>query len=359
MKTIRVSLASQSYPIWVDNGLLNSLPQLFAPMNQGQNWVIFSQDEIYQKFGIDLEIILKKNGFNVSFILIPNGEEAKSLIEMGKLFSKLLQLNCDRSSTFLALGGGVVGDLTGFMAAIFMRGVDYIQIPTTLLAMVDSSIGGKTGINLCEGKNLIGAFWQPKAVVVDPLLLNTLPKREFTSAMGEIIKYGAILDKKLFMKVVDNLDDLLNADDSELISDIIVNCAEIKSKIVVEDEKENGKRKILNFGHTIGHALETCFGFEKIRHGEAVSYGMLLASRLSLKFSGLNQKSHELLADTIGRLPLPDLPKLNNEKILSILSNDKKNKNGKYGFILLNEIGSAVIKDEVDKKSIINVLEEL
>ena len=359
MKTIRVSLQSQSYPIWIDNGLLNSLPQLFAPMNQGQNWVIFSQDEIYKKFGKDLENILKKNGFNVSFILIPNGEEAKSLIVMEKLFSKLLQLNCDRSSIFLALGGGVVGDLTGFMAAVFMRGVDYIQIPTTLLAMVDSSIGGKTGVNLCEGKNLIGAFWHPKAVVVDPLLLNTLPKREFTSAMGEIIKYGAIMDKKLFMKVVDNLDNLLNAGKNELISDIIVNCAEIKSKIVEEDEKEHGKRKILNFGHTIGHALETYLGFEKIRHGEAVSYGMLLASRLSLQFSELNERSHELLTDTIARLPLPDLPKLNNEKILSILSNDKKNKNGKYGFVLLSEIGSAIMKNGVDEKSIINVLEKL
>ena len=359
MKTIRVSLQSQSYPIWIDNGLLNSLPQLFAPMNQGQNWVIFSQDEIYKKFGKDLENVLKKNGFNVSFILIPNGEEAKSLIVMEKLFSKLLQFNCDRSSIFLALGGGVVGDLTGFMAAVFMRGVDYIQIPTTLLAMVDSSIGGKTGVNLCEGKNLIGAFWHPKAVVVDPLLLNTLPKREFTSAMGEIIKYGAIMDKKLFMKVVDNLDNLLNAGKNELISDIIVNCAEIKSKIVEEDEKEYGKRKILNFGHTIGHALETYLGFKNIRHGEAVSYGMLLASRLSLQFSELNERSHELLTDTIARLPLPDLPKLNNEKILSILSNDKKNKNGKYGFVLLSEIGSAIMKNGVDEKSIINVLEKL
>jgi len=359
LKTIRVSLQSQSYPIWIDNGLLNSLPQLFAPMNQGQNWVIFSQDEIYKKFGKDLENVLKKNGFNVSFILIPNGEEAKSLIVMEKLFSKLLQFNCDRSSIFLALGGGVVGDLTGFMAAVFMRGVDYIQIPTTLLAMVDSSIGGKTGVNLCEGKNLIGAFWHPKAVVVDPLLLNTLPKREFTSAMGEIIKYGAIMDKKLFMKVVDNLDNLLNAGKNELISDIIVNCAEIKSKIVEEDEKEYGKRKILNFGHTIGHALETYLGFKNIRHGEAVSYGMLLASRLSLQFSELNERSHELLTDTIARLPLPDLPKLNNEKILSILSNDKKNKNGKYGFVLLSEIGSAIMKNGVDEKSIINVLEKL
>ena len=359
MKTIRVSLQSQSYPIWIDNGLLNSLPQLFAPMNQGQNWVIFSQDEIYKKFGKDLENVLKKNGFNVSFILIPNGEEAKSLIVMEKLFSKLLQFNCDRSSIFLALGGGVVGDLTGFMAAVFMRGVDYIQIPTTLLAMVDSSIGGKTGVNLCEGKNLIGAFWHPKAVVVDPLLLNTLPKREFTSAMGEIIKYGAIMDKKLFMKVVDNLDNLLNAGKNELISDIIVNCAEIKSKIVEEDEKEYGKRKILNFGHTIGHALETYLGFKNIRHGEAVSYGMLLASRLSLQFSELNERSHELLTDTIARLPLPDLPKLNNEKILSILSNDKKNKNGKYGFVLLSEIGSAIMENGVDEKSIINVLEKL
>ena len=359
MKTISVPLQSRSYPIWVDNGLLHSLPKLLEPMNQGQNWIIFSQNEIYLQFGIDLEKAMKNNGFNVSFILIPNGEQAKSLNVMEKLFSKLLQLNCDRSSTFLAFGGGVVGDLTGFLAAIFMRGVDYIQIPTTLLAMVDSSIGGKTGVNLSEGKNLIGAFWQPKAVVIDPLLLNTLPKREFSSAMGEIIKYGAILDKKLFVKVSENLDVLLNKNDDSLILDIIISCATIKSRIIVEDEREQGKRRLLNFGHTIGHALETYLGFGNIRHGEAVSYGMLLASKLSLKFSNFNEESHSFLNDTILKLPLPVLPKINNEKLLLILENDKKKMGDKHNFILLNSIGSAVVNNTVDSKSIINVLEQL
>ena len=171
MKTINVPLQSRSYPIWVDNGLLNLLPNLLGSMNQGQKWVIFSQDEIYLKYGFDLEKAFKKNNFNISPILIPNGEKAKSLSVIEQLLSRLLDLKCDRSSIFLALGGGVVGDITGFLSAIFMRGVDYIQIPTTLLAMVDSSIGGKTGVNLLKGKNLVGAFRQPKAVVIDPLLL--------------------------------------------------------------------------------------------------------------------------------------------------------------------------------------------
>ncbi|SVC03270.1 uncharacterized protein METZ01_LOCUS256124, partial [marine metagenome] len=179
-------------------------------MNQGQVWVIFSQEGIFSQHGHTIEDALQSRGFKTTYIQMPEGEEAKSLTSMAKAFSHILAAGCDRSSTFLALGGGVVGDVIGFLAATFMRGVDYIQIPTTLLAMVDSSIGGKTGINLPEGKNLVGAFWQPKAVAIDPELLNSLPKREVTSALGEIIKYGAILDRGLFDLISENLDDLLD-----------------------------------------------------------------------------------------------------------------------------------------------------
>ena len=359
MKTINVPLQSRSYPIWLDNGLLNLLPDLLESMNRGQKWVIFSQDKIYLKYGVDLEKALKKNNFNVSFILIPDGEKAKSLSVIEQLLSRLLDLKCDRLSIFLALGGGVVGDITGFLSAIFMRGVDYIQIPTTLLAMVDSSIGGKTGVNLLQGKNLVGAFWQPKVVVIDPLLLNTLPKREFTSAMGEIIKYGVTLDKSVFIKIIENLDTLLNKTNDSLILDIIINCAKIKSQIIVEDEKEKGRRRILNFGHTDGHALETFLGFEKIRHGEAVSYGMLFACKLSMEFSNLSQKDFDLINSTILRLPLPILPKLNKEEISSILLNDKKNKLGKFNFILLNTIGKTMISNEIDLDAINNIMEKI
>ena len=260
-------LQSRSYPIWIDNGILKTLPELLQPMNQGQVWVIFSQEGIFSQHGHTIEDALQSRGFKTTYIQMPEGEEAKSLTSMAKAFSHILAAGCDRSSTFLALGGGVVGDVIGCLAATFIRGVDYIQIPTTLLAMVDSSIGGKTGINLPEGKNLAGAFWQPKAVVIDPEILETLPERELTSAMGEVIKYGAILDRELFDMVSNNMDDLLTANNSSLLLEVIICCAKLKADVVAADEREGDKRRILNFGHTIGHALETHFGFDIIRHG--------------------------------------------------------------------------------------------
>ena len=198
MQTISVPLQNRSYPIWIENGLINKLPELLKPLDQEQNWILFSQDEIFNHYGEKLVNSLKNAGFSVESTIYPNGEEAKSLTGLEGMYLKLIEMGCDRSSTFLALGGGVVGDITGYIAATFMRGVDYIQIPTTLLAMVDSSIGGKTGVNLPNGKNLVGAIWQPKAVVIDPDLLKSLPNREVTSALGEIIKYGVILDRNFF-----------------------------------------------------------------------------------------------------------------------------------------------------------------
>ena len=198
MQTISVPLQNRSYPIWIENGLINKLCELFKPLNQNQKWVVFSQEEIFNNYGEALVYSLKNAGFNVESIIYPDGEEAKSLTALEDIYPQIIGLGCGRSSTFLALGGGVVGDVTGYIAATFMRGVDYIQIPTTLLAMVDSSIGGKTGVNLPDGKNLVGTIWQPKAVVIDPELLNSLPKREVTSALGEVIKYGAILDRDFF-----------------------------------------------------------------------------------------------------------------------------------------------------------------
>ena len=205
MQTISVPLNNRSYPIWIEKGLLTKLPELLKPMNQGQKWVIFSQNEIINLYGNSLYKGLRSAGFQVELVVLSNGEKAKSLNKLEGIFSQLIGIDCDRSSTFLALGGGVVGDATGFIAASFMRGVDYIQIPTTLLAMVDSSIGGKTGVNLPEGKNLVGAIWQPKAVVIDIELLKSLPEREITSAMGEILKYGAILDRNFFIFIVPTL----------------------------------------------------------------------------------------------------------------------------------------------------------
>ena len=359
MQTISVPLQNRSYPIWIEKGLLTNLPELLKPMNQGQKWVIFSQNEIISLYGNSLCKGLKSAGFQVELVVLPNGEKAKSLNELEGIFSQLIGMDCDRSSTFLALGGGVVGDATGFIAASFMRGVDYIQIPTTLLAMVDSSIGGKTGVNLPEGKNLVGVIWQPKAVVIDIELLKSLQEREITSAMGEVLKYGAILDRNLFEVVAENLNDILNLSKPELLTEVIGRCAKLKADVVVEDEREGGKRRILNFGHTIGHALETHFGFETLRHGEAVAYGMLAAGKLSNEDGRLEIEDFELLQTTIKKLPLPKLPEFDAENILKIIQRDKKVKDRKINFVLLEAIGKTVIVDSIEKESIIKAMESL
>ena len=359
MQTISVPLQNRSYPIWIEKRLLTNLPELLKPMNQGQKWVIFSQNEIISLYGNSLCKGLKSAGFQVELVVFPDGEKAKSLNELEGIFSQLIGMGCDRSATFLALGGGVVGDATGFIAASFMRGVDYIQIPTTLLAMVDSSIGGKTGVNLPDGKNLVGAIWQPKAVVIDIELLKSLQEREITSAMGEVLKYGAILDRNLFEVVAENLNDILNLSKPELLTEVIGRCAKLKADVVVEDEREGGKRRILNFGHTIGHALETHFGFETLRHGEAVAYGMLAAGKLSNEDGRLEIEDFELLQTTIKKLPLPKLHKFDAENILKIMQRDKKVKDRKINFVLLEAIGKTVIVDSIEKESIIKTMESL
>ena len=359
MQTISVPLQNRSYPIWIEKGLLTKLPELLKPMNQGQKWVIFSQNKIISLYGNLLYKGLKSAGFQVELVVLPDGEKAKSLNELEGIFSQLIGMDCDRSSTFLALGGGVVGDATGFIAGTFMRGVDYIQIPTTLLAMVDSSIGGKTGVNLPDGKNLVGAIWQPKAVVIDIELLKSLQEREITSAMGEVLKYGAILDRNLFEVVAENLNDILNLSKPELLTEVIGRCAKLKADVVVEDEREGGKRRILNFGHTIGHALETHFGFETLRHGEAVAYGMLAAGKLSNEDGRLEIEDFELLQTTIKKLPLPKLPEFDAENILKIMQRDKKVKDRKINFVLLEAIGKTVIVDSIEKESIIKAMESL
>ena len=326
-------------------------------MNQGQKWVVFSQNEIFNLYGNKLIDDLNSSGFQVEKVILLDGERAKSLSTLEDVYSQLIELECHRSSTFIALGGGVVGDATGYIAATFMRGVDYIQIPTTLLAMVDSSIGGKTGVNLLAGKNLVGAIWQPKTVVIDPDLLSSLPKREVTSAMGEVIKYGAIFDRDLFDLISSNLEDLLKLVNPELLTEVIGRCAKLKADVVAEDEREGDKRRILNFGHTIGHALETHFGFDTLRHGEAIAYGMLAAGRISIEELRFKKENFELLQEIIGKLPLPALPEFEPEEILQIMQRDKKVKDGNIHFVLLEEIGKAVIVNDVEKKTIINALE--
>ena len=359
MQTISVPLQKKSYPIWIKNSLINNIHELLDSLNQGQRWVVFSQKVIFDLYGIELVNNLSSHKFKVDSIILNGNEDAKSIDEVRKIYSQLISFGCDRNTTFIALGGGVVGDVTGFIAATYMRGVDYIQIPTSLLAMVDSSIGGKTGVNLKEGKNLVGSIWQPKAVIIDPKLLKTLSTREIASAFGEIIKYGAIFDRVFLDLINHNIEDLINLNNDDLLEQIIGRCVKLKADIIARDEFELGQRKILNFGHTIGHALEIYFGFENLRHGEAISYGMLAAGKLSVKYSRLDNEKYHLLHNVIKKLPLPKLSNFKSDEILKIMQRDKKVKLDKFNFVLLKDIGDPVIYNNISNNSILNILETL
>ena len=357
VKTIKVNLGKRSYPIWIDHGLLRLIPELLGPRT-GQQWVIVTQTTVRNLYAHKLTEVLKSVGIDVSTIVIPEGEKAKSLSEVESIYEQLLELNCDRSTLLVALGGGVVGDVTGFVAATYLRGVEYLQVPTTLLAMVDSAIGGKTGVNLPQGKNLVGAIYQPIGVVVDPDLLQSLPRRDVISAMGEILKYGAIRDRDFFEKLRQNMDSLLSLKDEEFLLKAIVRCCEIKADVVSHDEQESNLRRILNFGHTVGHALETVAGYGILQHGEAVTYGMIAAGQISHELGYLNQQDHELLISTLRKLPLPKLPDLNLKAVLETIGHDKKVKAGRLHYVVLEGLGNAIITDEVSDEQIMNVIKD-
>ncbi|MBC8213505.1 MAG: 3-dehydroquinate synthase [Candidatus Marinimicrobia bacterium] len=354
MQTIDVKLKSNPYQIFVETHLFDKISNLLKVKNSGQKWVIVTHPSLEEIYGNKLQILLSKHSFDVSIITIPEGENSKSFIETQNLYSQLLKLNCDRSSTLIALGGGVIGDITGFVASTFMRGIEFIQIPTTLLAMVDSSVGGKTGINLDEGKNLVGTFHQPKAVFIDPILLGTLPNRDMVSGMAEVIKYGVIKDKSLFQLVSHNLDEIISLSNIDLLEDIIIKSCKIKAEIVVADEQESNHRRILNFGHTIGHALENILGYDTLRHGEAVAYGMICAGELSKKYANLSEDNFKLLEETIRQLHLHKLPDIEHYEILKSIKNDKKNERGELSVILIESIGDAIINQDVTDGDIAN-----
>ena len=348
MKTIQVQLGDRSYPIHIMPGLMIDIPSILSGNNNGQKWVIISQHRLMELFGFDLMTNLKDNGFDVEFITVPVGESAKSLNNFSRVISQMVKLNCDRSTTILALGGGTVGDVVGFVASSFMRGIEYYQIPTTLLAMVDSSIGGKTGINITEGKNLIGSIYQPQGVLVDSTLLDSLPRKEVIAGMGEVIKYGAIRDTDFLNQVSEWLNDI----DSFPFGKAIERSSEIKADIVSADEREGGLRRLLNFGHTVGHALEAHFGYGRIRHGEAVALGMKCAGWISKRMNMLSNDEFNQLAEPILKLPLPSLGKLNVNHLMSYIQVDKKSEKGVLNFVVLDGLGNGTTSTHVTKKLI-------
>ena len=359
MTTITVELGPRSYPIHIGEGLLPSLAELLKPLGITGRTGLVSSANIHELYGEVVESALAAGGCQVSTALIPDGEKAKDLATVSRLYDTFLEAGLDRASTLVSLGGGVVGDVTGFVAATLFRGIPYIQIPTTLLAMVDSSVGGKTGVNHPCGKNLIGAFHQPRAVLIDPTLVRTLPRRELTSACAEIIKAAAIADGGFLQQLAEGIQSLVDLADMPLLEDAITRSCRIKAEVVSGDERESGHRRILNFGHTLGHALEAAAGYNTLRHGEAVAMGMVAAGYISTLVTGFPASELELLAAPVDHLELPRLPALDQAAFRSFLRHDKKVRRGVLHFVLLEAIGRPVVTTRVTEPQIEKALDEL
>ncbi len=292
-------------------------------------------------------------------ILLPDGERYKNLQSVSRVYEALIRAGADRGSAIVAVGGGVVGDTAGFAAASYLRGITLVHVPTTLLAQVDSSIGGKVGVNHALGKNLIGAFHQPAVVVIDPLVLRTLPRREFRSGLYEVVKYGMIASRSLFDLLVARTKAVFARDPQVLVPAIVESCR-IKADVVTKDEREGGLRRILNYGHTVGHALEAVTRYRRFRHGEAIAYGMLAAADLAVARGALAERERHALAQLIAKLgPLPPIADLSMQEIIEAVRRDKKVVNGKLHFVIAIEIGATMTVDDVTEEELRATLERL
>jgi len=357
---IPVNLGSLSYNIAIGAGHLDRLGEFITPLKLGKKILLVSNPEIFNYYGEPARISLEKAGFDVAICILPAGEEYKTPETLQKIYDAALNHRLERSSTMVALGGGIIGDMTGFAAATWLRGIHVVQVPTSLLAMVDASIGGKTGVNHPQGKNLIGAFHQPKLVLIDPDVLQTLPEREFRAGMAEVIKYGVIWDEELFVKLEQSQGlDQIQFLEPGLLSEILIRSCQSKADVVSEDEKESGLRAILNYGHTIGHAVESLTGYTVVIHGEAVAIGMVAASQIAVKLGLWDEHSDQRQLSIIEKAGLPTRlpPGLKIDDILESLQTDKKVKAGKVRFVLPTRIGEAIVTDQVTSEVIHQVLE--
>lgn len=356
---IPVNLPQNSYQIAIAPDSLSQLGQYLSPLKLGKKILLISNPEIFADYGQAASNSLEEAGFAVAYHLIPAGEIHKNLEAIAKIYDAALEHRLERDSTLVALGGGVIGDMTGFAAATWLRGINFVQVPTSLLAMVDASIGGKTGVNHPKGKNLIGAFYQPRFVLIDPQVLKTLPAREFRAGMAEVIKYGVIWSVDLFrqLEAAASLDELGSLTEALLIT-ILSRCCQAKVDVVTKDEKEAGLRAILNYGHTIGHALESLTGYDKLNHGEAVALGMVAAGKIATRLQLWSDQEAERQDVLIAKAGLPTkIPaNLEADEIIEALQADKKVKSGKVRFILPQQIGKVVITDQVPSEIIRHVL---
>ncbi len=346
--TITVELGDRSYPIVIGSGLLGGGFDLSGHVS-GNDCLIVTNETVAPLYLGKLKSCL--GGKAVEAIELPDGEAHKTLDTARSILDKLVETGANRDTTVVALGGGVVGDIAGFAAACYMRGVAFIQVPTTLLAQVDSSVGGKTGVNHPKGKNLIGAFHQPQIVVIDTDTLQTLPERELKAGLAEVIKHGAIADSEFFGWLENNMPALLGMDPDALAHAVQRSC-EIKAAVVAEDEREAGRRAILNFGHTFAHAIEHCQGYGEWLHGEAVAAGMVMAGELS----GIAGDQLERLRELVKRAGLPTAPPaLGAAKFLEAMSRDKKVQKKELRFVLLRELGDALVTSEFNEADLYNI----
>jgi 3-dehydroquinate synthase len=351
MHTLWAKPGGQSYALQIGADLLARLGEMVAGLGLGKRLGLISHPSLMEPYAEVAAASLRRAGHEVSLLSVPEGEASKSLDEVARLARGLVQARLDRGSAVLGLGGGVIGDLAGFVAAILYRGVPFINVPTTLLAQVDSSVGGKTGVNIPEGKNLVGAFHQPCLVVADVLTLRTLPDREFRSGVAEVVKHGMIADPKLFCLLEEQAPQIL-ARDAGVLEDIVARSCAIKVRVVEADEREAGLRAMLNFGHTVGHAIEAALGYGRVTHGEAVAHGMLVAAVLSVR-RGLCPEGDALrLRRLLERFQLLGVPVLDPEALESYMVSDKKVRGGVLQFVLTHGVGSVSFAPVLDRNEL-------
>jgi 3-dehydroquinate synthase len=341
--------SAHTYPIFTGQDIFSMIGPVASEFHLPDRLIIVTDQIVEKLYATHLHAALLNFGFRPDIITIPPGEANKTLETVRYVYDAMHQAGCGRDTAIMAVGGGIVGDLAGFVAATYRRGIPFVQVPTTLLAQVDSSVGGKVGVNLPYGKNLVGAFYQPHFVFIDTKTLSTLPERELRSGLAEVIKYGAILDHDLFTLLKNTIDHLLKPDITRF-TEIIERCCTLKASVVEKDERESGYREILNFGHTIGHAIEACTDYSLLTHGEAITYGMMVETQLSVNHCGLPADQARELCTLLCRLSPPSLPvTMNVDQLYQTMYSDKKVRSGVLRLSLINRIGDATFGETPDE----------
>jgi 3-dehydroquinate synthase len=356
MASVRIDVAtpSRAYPVTIEDNAIERLGQILTELRVPERVFIVSSPLVWRLHGRRVA-----RAVNAESILVPDGERHKQLLTVVRIYDALVRANADRASTLVTFGGGVIGDMAGFAAATYLRGITLVHVPTTLLAQVDSAIGGKVGVNHPLGKNLIGAFYQPNAVVIDPTVLATLPRREFRAGLYEVVKYGVTSSPALFDRLTRDRTAIF-AREPEALTPVIAESCRIKASVVSADEREAGLRRILNFGHTAGHAIEAVTKYRRYRHGEAVAYGMLVAAELATARGALAERDQKAIAEMIAGLgPLPAIADVSTSQILDAVRHDKKVVSGRLHFVLPTAIGTTTIVDDVTEKEIREALRKV